>query len=102
MIKRSEYLKGNVDFQTYYSQFVTPEILSLVIRRIGLGAINHSTDMYFCNIPLVKWDNLHPAIILLIGDKIKEANNTGGISLSDTICIAKAAASIIKENNKQV
>ena len=99
IITRKSYIDGVVSHDDYYSQpsFCTPEVKSMVARAIGLKRILESVDPHFNDIPLVRWDVLHPAVILLVGRAIREANGTGGISLSDTVCVAKAAARSIKE-----
>jgi len=105
VITRKQYLTNKVSHDQYYGQpaFCTPEVKSMVARAIGLKRILESTEPHFNDIPLRQWDDLHPAVILLVGNSLREANGTGGIygtggiSLSDTVCIAKAAARLIKE-----
>ena len=99
IIPRKSYIDGVVSHDDYYSQpaFCTPEVKSLVARAIGLKRILDSVDPHFNDISLVKWDVLHPAVTFLVGNALREANGTAGISLSDTVCVAKAAARIIKE-----
>jgi hypothetical protein len=99
IIPRKQYMTNEVSHDQYYGQpaFCTPEVKSLVARFIGIGQIVKSTDPHFNDIPLLRWDALHTNIIGLVGKAIAEANGTGGISLSDTVCIAKAAARQLKE-----
>ena len=103
IIPRKSYSNGDVTHDDYYGQsaFCTPEVKSLVARAIGLKRILESTEPYFNDIALHRWDELHPAVVLLVGNAIREANGTGGISLSDTVCIAKAAARLIKEGHPE-
>ena len=99
IIPRKSYINGDVSHENYYGQpaFCTPEVKALVARAIGLKRILESAEPFFNDIPLRRWDDLHPAVVLLVGNAIREANGTAGISLSDTVCIAKAAAWLIKE-----
>jgi hypothetical protein len=102
MIKRSEYMNGRVNHQTYYGQFVTPQVTNLVKTYIGEDKIKNSTDPHFNDISLSKWDRLSQGIIHLVGPRIAEANRPSpdaktGISLSDTVCVAKEAARRIRE-----
>jgi hypothetical protein len=99
IIPRKSYIDGDVSHGQYYGQpaFCTPEVKSLVARAIGLKRILASKDPHFNDIPLERWDALHPAIVIMVGRAIREANGNGGIALSDTVCIAKAAARLIKE-----
>jgi hypothetical protein len=107
IITRKQYLNNEVTPQQYYGQpaFQTPEVKAAVLNAIGLDNILNSTDEYFNDIPINLWDRLNIPIIRLVGAAIKEANQPGpgeatGISLSDTLCIAKQAAQIIKEEHQ--
>ena len=99
IITRKSYVNGDVSHDTYYVEpaFCTPDVKSYVARAITLKRILESTEEHFNDIPLERWDALHPYIIMLVGNAIREANGTGGIALSDTVCIAKQAARLIKE-----
>ena len=100
IIPRSAYLHDTkVRHDDYYGQpaFCTPEVKSYVAKAIGIERILASPDPHFSDIPLERWDALHPAIVIMVGRAIREANGNGGIALSDTVCIAKAAARLIKE-----
>lgn len=90
----------------FYSQFVTLDILQLVGKQIGIKRIRQSTDPHFNDIPLQKWDRLSDSMRNLIDAKLwKQLYNTTYRpqdqnnfiwSLSCGVCIAKAAARIIK------
>ena len=99
VITRKQYLTNKVSHDQYYGQpaFCTPEVKSMVARAIGLKRILESTEPHFNDIPLERWDVLHPAVILLVGNALREANGTAGIALSDTVCVAKSAARQLKE-----
>ena len=96
MFTRKQYMNKEVSHQEYYAQFVTPNVMHFVRNVIGEGPIRDSQDPHFNDIPLVRWDNLHPYILSLVGWKISKANG-GGVSLSDTVCVAKAAAEMIRD-----
>jgi hypothetical protein len=95
LIPRSQYMDHSVSHQEYYSQFVTPAILSLVRSAIGKKNIKTSTDEHFNDIPLHRWDLLASYPVMMAASKpLKECGD--GFSLSGVVCIAKAAARIIK------
>jgi hypothetical protein len=78
-------MNKEISHQEYYAQFVTKSILDTVRRCIGTSRILKSEDQHFNDIDLKSWDNLYVI-------------NWG--SLSDSVCVAKAAARIIKEQGK--
>ena len=80
----------------YYGQFINYNIINAVKLCIGEDKIKKSKDPHFNDIPLNQWDNMKQTIISLCGRSIAEANGTGGISLSDTVCVAKQAAHQIR------
>lgn len=91
---RKERMKGECTHNEYYDQFVTKGVINLV-KSIGEDRIKKSTDEHFNDIPLKEWDGLHRYILGMAGRSIAEASN-GGVSLSDTVCVAKAAARRIR------
>ena len=93
-----QYMAHEVDHHAYYSQFDRP-LVDLVGRVIGVDRIKASVDPHFNDIPLHRWDALHGLILQAQGARIGQANGTGGVSLSDTVCTAKAAARIIREES---
>ena len=98
MYTRKQYMNKECSFNEYYEQFgehITHEVGSL----IGVNRIKNSTDASFNDIPLKEWDNLAPIVRMTVGRMLANANGTGGISLSDCVCSAKAAARIIKGVN---
>lgn len=95
----------------YYRQFVTPEIFNVVCWRIGVDAIERSTDPHFNDIPLRLWDSFKPDVIRLCANLLVEAEEASRprpgiiyISLSTVVCVAKQAARMYREgyrlNNK--
>lgn len=94
---RKQYMAGECTHEQYYGQFVTPAVIQTVLQKIDEAQIKRSTDPAFNDIPLYKWDWLHSHIGTLVGRALMEANGGIGYSLSDTVCVAKAAARMIKE-----
>lgn len=97
MITRQAYMSDkspDAHFR-YYSQFATPAVQAIVARAIGVDRIKRSTDPHLNDIPLREWDALAPAVRMCSGRLIAEANTGGGVSLSDCVCTAKAAARIL-------
>lgn len=97
---RKQYLNKECSHNEYYGQFVSPGLVDMVSCMIGEGRIKRSSDPHFNDIPLRDWDSLNGLIREYCGRSIAEANGTGGISLSDTVSVAKAAARQIKEDLK--
>ena len=104
MYTRKQYLNKEVSHEDYYSQFVTDHIKHLVETFIGQDAIIKSSDPYLNDIPLKKWDSLYlvstnpPKINALgIGKILGESNGSGGVSMSDMVCVLKAAARMLKK-----
>lgn len=99
---RAAYMSGKVDHQTYYVQYVTDEVLSLVKYSIGEDAIKFSTDPYFNDIPLYRWDvagTRMPLNVVLALNASNASTTRGGVaghSKSDLVCILKAAARTIR------
>lgn len=96
MYTRQQYMANEVTHQEYYGQFCSNSVIRLVTDRIGMDQILRSTNPHFNDIPLNQWDNLEPVIRMMVGSTLQKLN--GQVSLSDCVCVAKAAARIIKEN----
>jgi hypothetical protein len=96
MITRKQYLAGKASFQEYYGQFVTTAVLAAIKCRFGL-ALAKSTDPHFNDIPLRDWDLLADRLRPVLGRRIAEANENGGVSLSDLVCTLKVGAMKIRE-----
>lgn len=97
LFTRKQYMNKEVDHQTYYGQFATDSVRRIVCQYIGRNRILASRDPFFNDIPLRLWDGLHGSLTMLVGKRIAVANGSGGVSLSDTVCVAKAAARIEQE-----
>ena len=95
MITRKEYMAGDATHEEYYSQFVDGALLREVSRVIGTARIVESTDPHFNDIALADWDKAGASIPLHTLQKLREAQPGAGVSLSDRVCIVKAAAAAI-------
>jgi len=96
---RKDYMDRKVTHQEYYFQF-GKHLIDYVQSIIGKDRIINSTDPHFNDIPLKLWDDMEDSIRMMVGRKIGEANGTGGLSLSDTVCAAKSAAKHIRVSAK--
>lgn len=97
MYTRKQYMAKEVTHQEYYEQF-GQHLIALVANWVGEDRIKASTDESFNDIPLSIWDAMAPNVRQIVGRSIADANGTGGISLSDCVCAAKAAARMIRED----
>jgi hypothetical protein len=88
---RTEYVNGDCDFDTYYGQFVTPELVAAVARNFGPKLLI-STDPSFNDIRLSLWDCFQ--VIRFINLPNWKAANGGQFVWSpcDNVCISKTAA----------
>jgi len=96
MITRKQYINEEATHKEYYGQFA-PSLVRLVGDVIGREKIQASTDEYFNDIPLKRWDALQGSVMAICGAAIAEASG-GGVSLSDCVSAAKAAARLIRED----
>jgi hypothetical protein len=98
-------MNKEISHQDYYAQFVNDSVLSFVRSSIGKARILKSTDPHMNDIPLQLWYNLSHSIRMMCDKALSVSNastcsrevKVGGVSLSDCVCTAKAAAKIIKE-----
>ena len=105
MYTREDYMGNACTHQQYYSQFVTPGIISLVQWHIGEQELLTSTNPHFNDIPMAKWDRLSEWTQSYINTKEWTACENPSMvgtgkypwSLSSNICILKAAAHMIVE-----
>ena len=105
MIYRKEYMDNCTQpdaHYNYYVQFATPGIIRLVEARIGRNKIISSNDKHFNDIPLILWDQMKDNILAIVGGHLRESNGTGGVSLSDCVCTAKAAAEKIRREAQTI
>ena len=94
IITRTQYMVGEVDHETYYSQFVTYGVLQLV-RTIEQDILS-SKDPHFNDIPLKRWERLAAGLPSDAVHMHKLADRSG-ISQCDRVCILKAAARRIRK-----
>ena len=95
----SQYVGKQCSHQEYFEQFVNSSTINTVLNTIGKRRILDSTDFYLNDIPLNEWDDLHPFLPRNKKAHIQSRETNIG-SLSDTVCIAKAAAR--KWKNEQI
>ena len=97
MITRKKYIAGDATHEEYYGQFVDSDLLRVVSRVIGTTRIVESTDPHFNDISMPDWDKAGASIPPRILQKLRQAEPGAGVSLSDRVCIVKAAASAIAD-----
>lgn len=96
MLTRRDYIYSRCSHRDYYSQFVTESVRDYVERKIGLETIQNSTDEWFNDIPLKRWDMIAYNLRMIVDDQtLIEAQE--GWCLSTSCCIAKEAARQIRE-----
>jgi hypothetical protein len=98
---RAAYMANECTHAEYYAQFVTEGLMNAVGSAIGVARIKASTDEHLNDIPLQQWDNLQGLVKAYCGSALADSNasTSGGVrslSLSDCVCVAKAAAHAIK------
>ena len=102
---RSHYMNGDCDYETYMRQFVTDAMARFVCSHIGSDELTASTDPHMNDIPLSRWDRLAmiapDSFFRLVGLSNMTTQNPAtavpSLSLSDRVCILKAAARKYKE-----
>lgn len=92
-MRREDYMRNPTPeaHRAYYGQFTTPAIQAMIADYIGIEKLRASTDPHFNDIPLARWDSLQSFILRTAGRKIA-TTQSGGVSLSDCVCVAKEAA----------
>lgn len=96
MFTRQQYMNRECTHDEFYGQFVNELVIRCVASAIGVARIKGSTDPHFNDIPLREWDGLHRWLYGTVKASHLRIGYTGGVSLSDTVCVAKAAARRIK------
>lgn len=105
MITRKDYMSGSLTYEThsvYYSQFVTKSVLNLVREFLKGKTVNIKDDPHLNSIYLHLWDSLSVFLPDSSLRLLKEANEKGGVSLSDRICVLKEAARMILTEERKV
>jgi hypothetical protein len=89
MLNRHDYLLGKGDIREYYSQFVTPKVIEVVVHFWGKSVLENSTDFWMNDLPLEKWDlllNKLPPFAIRFSD-LGDLPTKAGF-----LCVAKEAA----------
>lgn len=106
IITRETYMQDSEKLHDeYYEQFVNSSTIRQVQMRFG-DRIIKSKDEHFNDIPLNQWDALigwpfgdRGTYLSHNKDRLEEANGSRAYACSDMICIAKAAARMIKRES---
>jgi hypothetical protein len=100
---RAEYMAKDVSYADYYGQFGA-KCMRSVVSHIGVMPLRRSTDEHLNDIPLSRWDStrISPEIMRLVAYSNASCTQgyEAGYSLSDTVCVAKAAARLWKESDQ--
>lgn len=75
--------------RAYYAQLVTPGTVSYVVACIGADNLRASTDPFFNDIPLERWDRLSRIMPITQGG-FKRLDDYP--TLASLVCVAKEAA----------
>ena len=102
MFTREQMMAHECTHGEYYKQFVTPYYINAVNSYIGSKKIHNSTNEFFNDIPLKKWDTLAQNIMVMNKDreKLKAAGET--YTLGTMVCILKQAARMIKNEETHI
>lgn len=107
--RKQHLVTKECDHRTYWSQFVTEAVKSLVLRHIPKEKLLASKDPHFNDIPLQRWDRMHYGVPQHVKRAISDSNASmcppgtpGGYSLSDMTCLLKEAARQIVEREAGV
>lgn len=100
---RKDYLNGTVNHAAYYGQFVNASVERAVLAAIGKDEILSSVDPHFNDIDLAAWDAAGRAIVtkrlVSLANMFAQSpeNAVPSFSISDGVCVVKAAARIIRD-----
>ena len=101
----SQLLSGEISHNDYYNQFVTNSLLAIVRQEFQkrlMWMSEHRKDkgakpeLSLDDIPLKKWDEMAELIPNVCLQKMAQANG-GGISLSERVCLVRAAARQVQQ-----
>lgn len=98
VIYHSEYIVGICTHDQYYRQYINKEILDFVCKSIGKDKIMTSKDKNFNDIPLKYWDYISKQVQNMCDATMHKLGEVQ--SLSTGVCIAKAAAKLIRNTEK--
>lgn len=93
MFTHKDVLIGICSHREYMAQFVSEKVKQIVLERFSKDELLNSTDKWLNDIPLKRWDALHPLF-----KRINKEDN----SLSFSVCLGKEAAfQLIEEWKKE-
>lgn len=95
MYTRTQYLQGEASHADYFGQFVGPQELREVRRKIGIKWLLKSRHPYFIDIPLSEWDRLTPSPDMIHALRGAGEVKSVPIPLGTTTCIFKEAARLL-------
>ena len=91
---KKDRLEGRCSHREFFAQFVDQAIIQLVHNLVGTGRVMSSKDEWFRDIHAKKWRSIARFVP---ATPIFRANGSGGVSISDRVCVLKEAASQIRE-----
>jgi len=94
MITYEQYMNKEFTHRQYYAEFVTEQVMDIVVDYIGMTNITTSIEDNFRDIPLQKWDNATNSILSLSDGLLNAKGSSKTLSIG--VCIAKAAARRIR------
>ncbi len=104
-ITRKNYMDGLITHDEYYCG-LADVIGRRAIERLIPAAVDEvrtalKTDPHLNNIPLCKWDREDPFVrAMAYGNLIEPITGSRGWSLSDTVCVLKAVAKRLAEQQE--
>jgi len=103
MITRKEYMENSSEMHhKYYGQFVTESVKRLVLSEFSITELETSftEDKWMNTLKLERWDRLFPLVPISVFNKIRESGDVNARSLANSVCVLKAAARILIEENE--
>jgi len=83
---RSEFLNGQVEHHKYYCQMLNNDIITAVVKSIGVASLLDSKDEHLNDISLRRWDDATRTFT------IKRWPEGDSPSQAGLVCVAKAGA----------
>lgn len=101
IITRKEYMDGKATHHDYYAQYVNNGIKETVKHSVTLEKLLASENKHLNDIPLAIWDGIATYQINTSSRIHQIAKQAGeSVTLAFGVCVAKAAARIIINENK--
>lgn len=94
MITYAQYMAKEFTHAQYYNEFVTPELLDVVVNYMGADKIKNSMEERFSDIPLITWDRASETVLSVCSETLRKKDSP--LTLSVSVCIAKTAARHIR------